>query len=65
MKDPRCAFSVAFGGDGSFFARDCKFSFVHSLYRNSKWMVFPTVRELNFDGLSNRDSNAIKSVRGL
>ena len=65
MSDPKCAFTLAFGGDGSFFARDCKFSYAHKMQRDGKWFVFPRNRELDFNGLYDRKKEVIASTKGL
>jgi hypothetical protein len=65
MNDPKCAFSLAFGGDGSFYARDCKFSYIHKRKRKNSWLVFPTTRALDFNGLYDRNANSLRSVIGL
>ena len=29
LPDPACAFTISFGGEGSFYVRDCFFSYIH------------------------------------
>jgi len=65
MPEPGCAFTVAFGGNGSFYARDCKYSYVHNLRRSKKWLVFPTSKQLDYAGLRHRNKKAIASTKGL
>ena len=65
LPDPACAFSMAFGGDGSFFVRDCFFSYLHKLQKNGKWFLHGTGKEIDYLGIYKGKRRSLRLVKNI
>jgi len=63
LPDPACAFTISFGGQGSFYVRDCYFSYIHEQQESGRWFLHSKNKEMDLIGVYKGDRRALRLVK--